>query len=62
MTIIFFGIYPFCDILWMTVEVDGYLKKPYVIQRGGQGKTLLTLTRVGTWSKRGQIYPYIIKE
>ena len=37
-------------------------QKPYVISRGGQYKLLLSLTRVGTWSKKAQKHPYVIKE
>ena len=37
-------------------------QKPYVIEMDGQVKTLLSLTGVGTWSKKGQKHPYVIKE
>ena len=37
-------------------------RKPYVINRGGQLISLFHLTRVGTWSKKGQKHPYVIKE
>ena len=37
-------------------------QKPYLIEMGGQVKTLLSLTGVGLWSKKVQKQPYVIKE
>ena len=37
-------------------------QKPYVIEMDGQVKTLLSLTGIGTWSKKVQKHPYVIKE
>ena len=38
------------------------LRKPYVINRGGQLISLFYITRVGTWSIKGPKHPYVIKE
>ena len=47
----------FKSLSWQVVS-----RKPYVINRGGQLISLFHLTRVGTWSKKGQKHPYVIKE